>query len=100
MFGKKKVEAVLESKAIVENNNAPLMDGNRGILFVYAEKSGSFFSKDILYTITFRIGNKRKEFRVNKVIYESLVEGTKGLLVYDGSVFENFTVLEDESHEK
>ncbi len=98
MFGKKKAEAVLESKAIVEKKNAPLMAGNRGILFVYAEKSGSFFSKDILYTITFRIGNKRKEFRVNKVIYESLEEGTKGQLVYDGSVFENFIVQGDENH--
>lgn len=96
MFGKKKVEAVLESKAIVEKKNATA----GGMIMASIDQSGSFFANDMWYMINFRIGKKRKEFRVSREIYDRLEEGTKGLLVYDGSVFENFTVLEDENHEK
>lgn len=93
MFGKKKVEAVLESKAIVERKSA-------NSLLAYVEQSGSFWAKDLLCIISFRIGKKRKEFRVSREMYDRLEEGTKGLLVYDGSVFETFTVQKDANHEK
>lgn len=91
MFLEKRAEAVLESKAVIENRNAPLIDGgDRSILFVYSEKSGSFLSRDMIYTATFRIGKRRKEFRVDKNTYERLEENKTGILIYSGDVFVDF----------
>ncbi len=90
MFKKEKLSAILESKTIIENKTAPLI-GGQSIIFASAEQSQSFMSKDIFYTLTFRVGECRKEFRVPKDVYERVEEGDEGMLEYDGAVFYGFT---------
>lgn len=87
MFGVKKVEAILESKSIIEKKNAPL---GGAIIFANAEQSGSFMRTDLFYTFTFRIGEKKKEFRVTKEVYEKVCEGEEGVLTYQGDMFKSF----------
>lgn len=91
MFKKVKTNAILESKTIIENKTAPLI-GGQSIIFASAEQSKSFMSTDIFYTLTFRMGERRKEFRVSKDVYERVEEGDEGMLEYNGANFENFVV--------
>lgn len=92
MFGTKRVKAVLESKSVIEKKNAPL---GQAIIFANVEQSGSFMRTDTFYMLTFRIGEKKKELRVTKEIYEKLYEGVNGILRYQGSIFEDFMMEED-----
>ncbi len=90
MFKRKK-QAILESKTIIENKTAPLILG-QNIIFASAEQSQSFMSADTFYTLTFRVDGCRKEFRVSKEVYQRVSEGDTGVLEYDGAVFCEFTV--------
>lgn len=94
MFGVKKVDAVLESKTVIEKKNAPII--SQDMIFACAEESGSFMSNDVFYMLTFRIGKQKKEFRATKEIYERLKEGEKGKLVYQGSSLGDFITGKDE----
>lgn len=83
----KRTEAVLEAKYCDERENAPLAGG---IIFAYGDVSHSFMSKDIRYMVSFRLGGKKRDFRVDKEVYDRLEEGSRGTLEYRGKEFMGF----------
>lgn len=87
MMREKRVEAVLESKYVMENHNAPL---STGMIFAYADQSQSFFSRDMQYVLRFDLGSGKIEFQVDRRTYERQQEGKRGLLVYLKNVFIRF----------
>lgn len=85
----KRVEAVLDSKYTVENLNAPLT--GYAVILAYVEESHGFMSRDTQYMTSFLIGKRRKDFQVDKEVYNRLREGQRGILEYAGSIFIDFS---------
>lgn len=90
---RKKVNAVLESKSIIEENEASMVNyGGTYSIFAAAEKSESFMKKEKRYVFVFRIHEKKKELLVDEQTYNKYTEGEAGVLEYDGSQMIQFTV--------
>ncbi len=87
-------KAVLESKYVMENHNAPLI--GTGVIFAYAEQSKSFFSKDLRYVLRFDTGTKKLEFLVDRMTYDRQQEGKQGILVYCRDAFISFDTRKGE----
>ena len=94
MFFKKKAEAVVVSKNVEEREDAPIYAASGACSLLEAaamqDKSKSMWDKTTLYNVSFSIGGKTKNFRVERGIYDTLKDGDKGTLVFNGSKFISF----------
>ena len=92
MFGERKSEARIISctKEVVEN--MPAMGGANPLLEAAAiqDESKSMWMHDTFYRVTFQVGDKKKEVKVNRLVYDRLKEGDKGTLCYSGKNFISF----------
>ena len=79
MFGERKSEARIISctKEVVEN--MPDMGRANPLLEAAAiqDESKSMWMHDTFYRVTFQVGDKKKEFKVNRLLYDRLKEGDK-----------------------
>ncbi|MCM1146086.1 MAG: hypothetical protein NC321_15550 [Clostridium sp.] len=83
--------ALLESKAVVEDYAEDIMNyGSKYVIFAVAEKSQSFRKVITEYVLSFRTAGGIKEFKVNKQIYDSSVEGAVGDLYYSKRGYQDF----------
>lgn len=79
---KKKKEAILESKCILEQTESSMVNyGGAYSNFALAEKSGSFLDKKKRHVFIFKINNSIKEFDVNEMIYNKLVDCLEKCLI-------------------
>lgn len=91
---KKKKEAILESKCILEQIEGSMVNyGGAYSNFALAEKSGSFLDKKKRYVFIFKINNSIKEFDVNEMIYNKYDEQSFGILEYSGKNFIDFSEI-------
>ena len=91
---KKKKEAILESKCILEQTEGSMVNyGGAYSNFALAEKSGSFLDKKKRYVFIFKINNSIKEFDVNEMIYNNYNEQSSGILEYSGNNFIDFSEI-------
>lgn len=91
---KKKKEAILESKCILEQTEGSMVNyGGAYSNFALAEKSGSFLDKKKRYVFIFKINNSIKEFDVNEMIYNKYNEQSSGILEYSGNNFIDFSEI-------
>ena len=92
MFGERKSEAKVISctKEVVEN--MPDMGRANPLLEAAAiqDESKSMWMHDTFYRVTFQVGDKKKEFKVNRLVYDRLKEGDKGTLCDSGKNFISF----------
>lgn len=59
-------------------------------MHAYPKESHGFMSRDTQYMASFLIGKRRKDFQVDKEVYNRLREGQRGILEYAGSIFIDF----------
>ena len=91
---KKKKEAILESKCILEQTEGSMVNyGGAYSNFALAEKSGSFLDKKKRYVFIFKINNSIKGFDVNEMIYNKYNEQSSGILEYSGNNFIDFSEI-------
>ena len=92
MLGERKSEAKVISctKEVVEN--MPDMGRANPLLEAAAiqDESKSMWMHDTFYRVTFQVGDKKKEFKVNRLVYDRLKKGDKGTLCYSGKNFISF----------
>ena len=91
---KKKKEAILESKCILEQTESSMVNyGGAYSNYALAEKSGSFLDKKKRHVFIFKINNSIKEFDVNEMIYNKYDEQSFGILEYSGKNFIDFSEI-------
>jgi hypothetical protein len=94
MFFKKSVEAKVLSKNFEELVNPPVFAASsvNSMLGMAAmqDDNKSMWDRATRYYVSFSVGDKTKEFQVERQIYDLLSVGDEGTLVYSGTKFISF----------
>ena len=94
MLFKQRIEAKVLSKNIEELEDPPVfaVSGANTMLGMAAmqDDNRSMWDRTTLYYAVFSVGNKTKQFRIDRQVYDHLNIGDTGTLVYSRSNFISF----------
>ncbi len=99
MFWKKTVRAKVLCKGMEETEDPPILGASRGnsllALSAMQDESRSMWKRSTVYSVSFTVGNKTKDFFVDRNTYEQLEPGDEGMLTYNGGTFHSFVSSAD-----